>query len=58
MLREVVLGNNFISQNPTEQYFGVGTAAQVDSLQVRWPDGSISNHGIVSANQKIVIDQP
>jgi hypothetical protein len=58
MLREVSLGNNYISQSPTEQYFGVGTAAQVDSLQVRWPDGTMSNHGIVQANQRIVIDQP
>jgi hypothetical protein len=58
MLREVALGNNYISQNPTEQYFGVGQAAQVDALQVRWPDGTISDLGIVPANQRLVIDQP
>lgn len=58
MIRDVIIGSNFISQNPNEQYFGVGTAAQVDSLQVRWPDGTTTDHGIVQANQRIVIDQP
>lgn len=57
-LREVKIGSNFISQNPTEQVFGIGTAAQVDSLTVEWPDGAISNLNIVPANQHIVVDHP
>jgi hypothetical protein len=58
MLRDVMLGSNFISQNPTEQHFGIGTAPQVDSLVIEWPDGAVSNVGITQANQAIVVDHP
>lgn len=36
-LREVVLGDGYGSQNTLRQYFGLGEAAQVDELTVRWP---------------------
>jgi hypothetical protein len=36
-LREVSIGNNYISQNPTEQVFGLGSAATIDELRVEWP---------------------
>jgi hypothetical protein len=35
--REVILGSNFLSQNPTEQVFGLGSATQVDEITVQWP---------------------
>jgi len=57
-LREVSIGSNFISQNPTEQYIGIGIAAQVDSLIVEWSDGLVSDLSIVPANQRIVVDHP
>jgi len=57
-LREISIGSNYISQNPTEQHFGIGVAPQVDSLVVEWPDGTMSDMGIVQGNQRIVIDHP
>ena len=57
-MREVSIGSNFISQNPTEQHFGVGQAPQIDSLTIEWPDGVTSDLGIVQANQRIVVDHP
>lgn len=57
-LREISIGSNYISQNPTEQHFGIGIASQVDSLVVEWPDGTMSDMGIVQGNQRIVIDHP
>jgi len=57
-MREVSIGSNFISQNPTEQHFGVGQAPQIDSLTIEWPDGLTSDLGIVQANQRIVVDHP
>ncbi len=57
-MREVSIGSNFISQNPTEQHFGVGQAPQIDSLIIEWPDGLTSDLGIVQANQRIVVDHP
>ena len=57
-LRDVMIGSNHISHNPTEQYFGIGNASQVDTLSVEWPDGTTSDLGIVQANQRIVVDHP
>jgi hypothetical protein len=36
-MREITIGSNFTSQNPTVQIFGLGTAAQIDQLRVEWP---------------------
>ena len=57
-LREVSLNSNFISQNPTDQIFGLGIAGQADSVTIEWPDGQMSDLGIVQANQNLVVDHP
>ena len=36
-MREITIGSNFTSQNPTVQVFGLGTATSVDELRVEWP---------------------
>jgi hypothetical protein len=36
-MREIVIGSNYTSQNPTVQIFGLGNAAAVDQLLVEWP---------------------
>ena len=38
-------------------HFGLGTAHQVDSILVRWPDGQWSKLTEVAANQRLQIDQ-
>ncbi|MCV6604850.1 MAG: ASPIC/UnbV domain-containing protein, partial [Porticoccaceae bacterium] len=35
--REITLGSNFTSNNPTVQVFGLGDAAVIDELQIEWP---------------------
>ena len=57
-LREVILGSNFASHNPTDQLFGLGSNAQVDSLTVEWPDGERTVMQALAANQQLVIDHP
>jgi hypothetical protein len=57
-MREIIIGSNFLSQNPAAQVFGLGTAAQVDNLTVEWPDGSVTDLGAVSAGQLLEIQQP
>ena len=57
-MREIILGSNFISQNPADQIFGLGQASQVDSLVIEWPDGEVTDFGIVQGNRHIVIDHP
>ena len=36
-MREVRVGSNYTSQNPTEQIFGLDSATMVDTLRVEWP---------------------
>ena len=57
-LREVSLNSNFISQNPTVQIIGLGTAAQADAVIIEWPDGQVSDLGSVQANQNLIVGHP
>jgi hypothetical protein len=36
-MREIMIGSNYTSQNPTVQIFGLGSAEFVDELLVEWP---------------------
>jgi hypothetical protein len=36
-MREIVIGSNYTSQNPTVQIFGLDSAITVDELRVEWP---------------------
>jgi hypothetical protein len=36
-MREIVIGSNYTSQNPTVQIFGLGSSTTVDTLRVEWP---------------------
>jgi hypothetical protein len=38
-MREILIGNNYISQNPTVQVFGLGKVNSVDKLEIEWPIG-------------------
>ena len=57
-MREVFLGSNHRSHNPTDQYFGLGSAAQIETLTVQWPDGSETLMQDVEPNQRMTIDHP
>jgi hypothetical protein len=55
--RLVQSGTSYISQDDMRQHFGLGTAAQVDSLEVRWPDGTTAKRANLKANQEVAIGQ-
>ncbi len=57
-MREIMIGNNFTSQNPTGQVIGLGSAAQIDQLRVQWPDGRESIVSAVQAATDIVLEHP
>jgi len=56
-MREIMIGNNFTSQNPTDQTIGLGASSQVDTLRVEWPDGTETIMTAVQAGQQIAINQ-
>lgn len=51
-MREVTLGDGYGSQNSLRQHFGLGNAAAVDTLTVRWP-----RSGIVQTFHNIAADR-
>lgn len=57
-MREVSIGSNYMSQNPTEQHFGLREAARADELRVVWPDGTETSRSAVNANQRILVTYP
>jgi hypothetical protein len=58
-LRRVVQsGTSYISQDDLRQHFGLGAATRVDSLEVRWPGGSVTTRENVKADQLVTIRQP
>ncbi|HEY5641267.1 MAG TPA: CRTAC1 family protein [Woeseiaceae bacterium] len=59
-MRELQLGNNYISQNPVEAHFGLGDSELVDSVRIVWPglDGSVGEIRNVQPNQFLVVHQP
>jgi hypothetical protein len=57
-MREIMIGNNFVSQNPTIQVFGLGTAAVADNVTVEWPDGMRTDQGPVTFGQTLILRHP
>ncbi len=57
MLRTSQANSNFNGQNLPDLHFGLGSAELVNELRVEWPDGRLSCHADISANQFLVIDQ-
>ncbi|MEO1657792.1 MAG: CRTAC1 family protein [Pseudomonadota bacterium] len=56
--REVMLGSNFASHNPTEQLFGLGDTQVIDTLEVTWPDGAVTTEISVPVDQRLIIRHP
>jgi hypothetical protein len=57
-MREVVLGDGYGSQNTLRQHFGLGNAALVDELTVRWPrSGIVQRFHHVAANRIVEITE-
>lgn len=57
-MREVSIGNNFTSQNPTEQYFSLVDHTMIDELRVEWPDGKVTIIKDLAANQRFTLEHP
>jgi hypothetical protein len=56
--RLIQSGTSYLSQDDMRQHIGIGRAAEADSIDVRWPDGSTTRREHVQANQVLEIRQP
>jgi enediyne biosynthesis protein E4 len=56
-LQEVRSGGGYISQSDFRLHFGLGKAAKVDRLEIRWPSGLIDKLENVQVNQIVTIKE-
>jgi hypothetical protein len=56
--RTVQSGTSYLSQDDMRQHFGLGASVQVDSVEVRWPDGTVTRRENVKTDQTIEIQEP
>ena len=48
---------SFLSQSELRVHFGLGPAATVDLIQIRWPAGGVQEFRDVAADQWLVISE-
>ena len=48
---EVHSGGSYLSQNDLRLHFGLGSATKVDSIEVRWPSGTVDKIGNLEADR-------
>jgi len=53
-----VSSSGYLSQGDHRLHFGLGDAARVDRIEIRWPSGKIQELENVQANQVITITEP
>lgn len=41
LIREIKAGGSFVSSSDPRAHFGLGKATKVDSLEIRWPSGTV-----------------
>ena len=57
-IREITAGSSNKSQNMLPAHFGLGGAAQADSVEIRWPSGIVQILLDVSSNQQVTVTEP
>jgi len=54
---EVMSGGSYYSNNSFTLHFGLGTAAAVDGIEIRWPGGTVQKIGKTVADQTLNITE-
>jgi hypothetical protein len=47
---EVRSGGSYLSQSDLRLHFGLGEATKIDSVEIRWPSGTVDHIGTLEAN--------
>jgi hypothetical protein len=55
--QDVIGVNGYLSQGDTRAHFGLGAVEKVDSLRVRWPDGTSDEWRDLKADQVLRLEQ-
>jgi hypothetical protein len=57
LVREVHTGQSYFSQSDLRAHFGLGDAARVELLEVRWPSGKVSRLQDLEADQVVMVSE-
>lgn len=57
LVREVKSGSSYLGQGDLRIHLGLGDAARVERIDIRWPDGSIESIENVQANQVVTVTE-
>jgi hypothetical protein len=52
---DVISGGSYASQNDMRLHFGLGSAANIDKLEVKWPDGALETVSVGVCDRVITI---
>jgi len=58
LVREVFTGQSYLSQNELRVHFGLGQAAVLPKLEVRWPSGIVTTLENVKVDQVLELTEP
>jgi hypothetical protein len=56
-IRDVKSGSSYLSQNDLRAHVGLGAAAQIDRIEVRWPSGMVDTAERVMADAVLTITE-
>jgi hypothetical protein len=57
LVRELYPANSYLSQAPNLVHFGLGDAARVERLTIRWPSGKVQELTGLPGDRHIVVDE-
>ena len=55
---EVRSGSSFLGHNDIRVHFGLGKAARVDRISLRWPSGTVQELRDIAVNQVLTVTEP
>jgi hypothetical protein len=58
MMDEVIGGGSYYSQSSLTLHFGIGAAARVDAIEIRWPSGVVQKLGPTDADRLLAVTEP
>jgi hypothetical protein len=56
-MRCLVGGASYLSASDPRLLFGLGTASEVEALEVRWPSGGVDRLGAIRADRYVTITE-
>ena len=57
MIREVTAGASYLSQNDLRLHFGLGANEKIESIEIRWSDGTTENVSNIATNKITIVTQ-